>query len=83
MDKYLELRRKEDEHINFFCDMVHENFDGLESMVFSQKYLDSLKENEQTLQDKENSNYFRSKITDAALCDQINEVWRVILLATN
>ena len=73
LDAYTILYDKEDEHVTFFRDLVPETVEGLESMVFSQKDLDTLKEKEQNLRNKEDSNYFRSKISDASLYEQIKE----------
>ena len=73
LDTYITLYDKEDEHVTFFRDLVPETVEGLESMVFSQKDLATLKEKEQNLCNKEDSNYFRSKIADALLYEQIKE----------
>ena len=73
LDTYIQLYEKEDEHVTFFRDLVPTTVEGLESMVFSQKDLATLKEKEQNLRGKENSKYFRSKIEDASLYEQIKE----------
>ena len=67
LDTYTKLYEKEDEHVSFFCNLVPTTVEGLESMVFSQKDLDTLKEKEQNLCNKENIKYFHSKIEDALL----------------
>ena len=67
LDTYITLYDKEDEHVTFFRDLVPETVEGLGSMVFSQKDLTTLKEKKQNLCNKEDSNYFRSKIADVLL----------------
>ena len=42
-------------------------------MMFSKKDLEKLKEKEQILRNKEDGKYFRSKIADASLYEQIKE----------
>ena len=66
------MRRKM-EHVSFLRNLVPTTIEGLESMIFSQNDIDTLKEKEQNLRDKENSKYFRSKIEDASLYKQIKE----------
>ena len=53
LDTYKANYFKENEIINFFCDLVPESIDDPETMVFSTTDLESLKEKEKTLQAKE------------------------------
>ena len=62
---------EEDDDINFFRDLVPDSIDCLETMVFSTTDLDTLKEKEKTLREKEEGKYFCSKITNPILYRQI------------
>jgi len=58
---------EEDNDINFFRDLVPDSIDYLETMVFSTTDLDTLKEKEKTLREKEGGKYFCSKINNPIL----------------
>jgi hypothetical protein len=71
IDTYKGRYIEEDDDINFFCDLVPESIDGLETMVFSTTGISTLKEKEKSLRAKEEGKYFRSKLDHPILYGQI------------
>ena len=71
MDNYAKQYDEEEELINFFRDFVPKTVEGMESMVFSVTDLESLKEKEKILREKEDNKYFRCKVKDNELYHEI------------
>ena len=79
-DAYNSMHEQEDDNLWFFKNIcTDETDDGLETMVFSTTDLNALKEKEKNLKTKVNSKYFRSKINDQKLYNQITECVRPYL----
>ena len=71
IDTYKGRYTEEDDNINFFCDLVSDSIDGLETMVFSTTDLVTLKEKEKLLRAKEEGKYFCSKLDHLILYGKI------------
>ena len=74
LDNYDESWEDEDDDLVFFKNIGMHTTEGLERMVFETTDLEALKEKEANLKDKKANAYFRCKIKDARLYEQIRQI---------